>query len=54
MLENATIGSEDASSFAQRCESSGEIAVAQTSSSIGRPGMPFWMSAPRPPSSSLM
>src|SRR4051812_47132319 len=41
-------------SLAQRCESSGEIAVLQTSSLIGRPGLPFWMSEPQPPSSSLM
>ncbi len=41
-------------SFAQRCESSGEIAVLHTSSWIGRPGLPFWMSEPQPPSSSLM
>ena len=44
----------ETSSLAQRCESSGAMAVLQTSSWIGRPGTPFWMSAPQPPSSALM
>ena len=54
IVDTASSGFFDTISLAQRCESSGEIAVLHTSSWIGRPGLPFWMSAPSPPSSLLM
>ena len=54
IVDTAISGCLAISSLAQRCDSSGEIAIRQTSSLIGRPGLPFWMSAPQPPSSSLM
>ena len=43
-----------ASSLAHFCESAGVMAILHTSSLMGRPGLPALMSAPMPPSSSLM